>query len=103
MTDAAPGFTPQTWLEGYAAAWSGLDLRAAAELFAEDVAYSFDPFGEPLRGRRAGLAYWREALAGQRSVDLHVHVWAATASASAGEWWAVIVPSDGEPFTLSAS
>ena len=96
-------FTPRTWLEAYASAWRAFDLRAAAELFAEDVAYSFDPFDEPRLGRDAVLAYWQSAFAGQRAVDLSVRLWAADGARASAEWWAVITPHEGEVVTLSAS
>ena len=95
--------TPQTWLEAYAGAWRAFDVEAAADLFAEDVAYSFDPFDEPRRGRDAVLAYWRSAFAGQRAVDLSVRLWAVDGPRAGAEWWAVITPHEGETFTLSAS
>lgn len=90
------------WLERYANAWRRHDLDLAADLFAEDVAYSFDPFSPSIRGRDAVVNYWRHALDGQRDLDLTVRLWSSEGEFASAEWWAAF-ERDGSVVTLSAS
>src|SRR5438477_3936787 len=90
------------WLDRYATAWREKDLSLAANLFADRVEYSFDPFGEPVAGRGAVLGYWRRALARQRNLRLSIRLWAATEETAAAEAWASF-ERDGLNLTLSAS
>ena len=46
------------WLDDYVAAWKSYDPDAIAALFAEDVAYRYHPYDEPVRGRDAVVAAW---------------------------------------------
>jgi ketosteroid isomerase-like protein len=48
----------QQWLDGYVRAWKSYDPQAIGELFSEDATYFESPYGEPLRGRAAIVAYW---------------------------------------------
>ena len=48
----------QTWLDDYVAAWKSYDRDAIAALFAEDVAYRYHPYDEPLVGRDAVVDSW---------------------------------------------
>jgi hypothetical protein len=69
---SAPALTESgfaAWLERYKAAWEAGDPDAAAALFAADADYAETPFAEPLRGRDAIRAYWREG-AGQAQRDI---------------------------------
>jgi hypothetical protein len=50
--------TAQTWLDDYVAAWKSYDRDAIAALFAEDVAYRYHPYDEPLVGRDAVVDSW---------------------------------------------
>ena len=45
--------TAQRWLDDYVSAWKSYDRDDIAALFAEDVAYRFHPYDEPLVGREA--------------------------------------------------
>ena len=94
--------TREGWLQRYATAWRDNDLALAADLFADEVEYSFDPFRQPIKGRDAVVGYWRQAFAGQRDLRLAVRLWAVTADAAAAEWWAAF-ERDGADLTLSAS
>jgi len=82
------------WLEAYRVAWQGRDPQAAAELFAENGTYQVTPFVEPLRGRAAILAYWREVARTEENVQFGFEVLAVTAQSGMAHWWAsfVIVP-----------
>jgi ketosteroid isomerase-like protein len=90
------------WLTRYAAAWREFDAGAVGALFADEVAYSFDPFAAPL-DRDGVVAHWTAAFAGQASVALATRLVAAGPDGAAAEWWAAIVGRDGEESTLSAS
>jgi hypothetical protein len=50
--------TAQTWLDDYVAAWKSYDRDAIAALFAQDVAYRYHPYDEPLVGRDAVVGSW---------------------------------------------
>ena len=46
------------WLDAYVRAWEMYDPEAIGDLFTEDAAYFFTPFGPPVRGRDAIVAAW---------------------------------------------
>jgi ketosteroid isomerase-like protein len=48
----------QAWLDRYVAAWRSNDAVAIGALFADDVAYRYHPYDEPLVGRQAVVASW---------------------------------------------
>ena len=48
----------QRWLDDYVSAWMSYDGDDIGALFAEDVAYRFHPYDEPLVGREAVVAAW---------------------------------------------
>jgi len=48
----------QAWLDSYVAAWLSYDEDDIKELFAEDVAYRYHPFDDPIVGRKAVVASW---------------------------------------------
>jgi ketosteroid isomerase-like protein len=50
--------TAQRWLDDYVSAWKSYDRDDIGALFAEDVAYRFHPYDEPLVGREAVVAAW---------------------------------------------
>ena len=50
--------TAQRWLDDYVSAWKSYDRDDIGALFAEDVAYRFHPYDEPLVGREAVVATW---------------------------------------------
>jgi len=50
--------TVQAWLDRYVGAWKSYDRDAIGELFAEDVAYRYHPYDEPLVGRDAVVGSW---------------------------------------------
>ena len=50
--------TAQRWLDDYVSAWQSYDRDDIGALFAEDVAYRFHPYDEPLVGREAVVASW---------------------------------------------
>jgi ketosteroid isomerase-like protein len=43
----------QRWLDRYVAAWRSYDRDEVSGLFAEDVAYRYHPYDEPVTGRDA--------------------------------------------------
>jgi ketosteroid isomerase-like protein len=48
----------QDWLDAYVGAWKSYDRDEIGELFAEDVAYRYHPYDEPLVGRDAVVDSW---------------------------------------------
>src|SRR2546430_1006359 len=46
------------WLDRYIEAWTSYDRERIGELFAEDAAYRYHPFDEPIRGREAIVDSW---------------------------------------------
>jgi ketosteroid isomerase-like protein len=50
----------EKWLDAYVEAWRSNDPAAIGELFSEDATYAYHPYSEPLRGRDAIVASWRE-------------------------------------------
>ena len=48
----------QRWLDAYVAAWRSYDEAQIRALFADDVAYAYHPYDEPLRGAAAVVASW---------------------------------------------
>ena len=46
------------WLQTYVEAWKTYDRAQIAALFAEEVAYRYHPYDEPLRGRAAVVDSW---------------------------------------------
>ena len=50
--------TAQRWLDHYVSAWKSYDRDDIGALFADDVAYRFHPYDEPLVGREAVVDAW---------------------------------------------
>ena len=50
--------TAQRWLDDYVSAWKSYDRNDIGTLFADDVAYRFHPYDEPLVGREAVVDAW---------------------------------------------
>lgn len=49
----------QRWLDDYVAAWRSYDPDAIGDLFTPDATYGFNPWDEPITGRSAIVAWWR--------------------------------------------
>ena len=50
----------QRWLDAYVAAWHSYDPDEIGALFAEDATYRYHPWDEPVTGREAIVADWRD-------------------------------------------
>jgi len=48
----------QAWLDRYVAAWLSYDAAEVAALFAEDIAYRYHPYDDPIVGKEAVVASW---------------------------------------------
>ena len=48
----------QAWLDSYVAAWLSYDESDIRALFAEEIAYRYHPYDEPIVGREAVVASW---------------------------------------------
>lgn len=53
--------TVQAWLDAYVAAWRSYDPGQIGDLFAEDAAYAYHPWDEPIHGRDSIVASWLDA------------------------------------------
>jgi hypothetical protein len=51
----------QRWLDAYVEAWRTYDPDAIGALFSDDVAYRYQPYGDPTVGRAALVAEWLES------------------------------------------
>ncbi len=59
------------WLDAYVHAWKTYDPRAIGDLFAEDAAYSYTPYDEPIHGREAIVAAWLRDRDAPGTYDAH--------------------------------
>jgi len=50
----------RAWLDDYVAAWRSYDRAAIVALFTDDVAHSYHPYDEPIRGAEAVADSWLE-------------------------------------------
>jgi len=59
------------WLAAYVAAWKSNDRDRIGDLFAADVSYRYQPYGEPVTGREAVVRSWlgEDAPPGVSAVD----------------------------------
>jgi hypothetical protein len=48
----------QRWLDRYVQAWRTYQPESIAALFTENATYAYQPWAEPLRGRKAIVADW---------------------------------------------
>ena len=46
------------WLDQYVAAWKSYDPNAIGALFSHDVRYYFEPYADPVIGRKAVVQAW---------------------------------------------
>ena len=82
------------WLDAYGRAWEERDADQAADLFAEDAAYQWGPFGRKLRGRVMIREAWAEAVEDQLNIEFGYEVLTATARGGIVRWWcAADIPS----------
>jgi ketosteroid isomerase-like protein len=56
------------WVAGYERAWRTPGTAGLADLFADDVTYSYDPYEEPVRGLAALGPWWEEGRDGPDEV-----------------------------------
>ena len=59
------------WLDAYVQAWKSYEPAAIEDLFSEDAAYWYGPFGEPERGRETIVASWLKDLDAPGTYDAH--------------------------------
>jgi hypothetical protein len=50
-----------SWLDAYVEAWLTYDRDQVEALFAEDIAYRYHPYDDPIEGRDAVIESWLEA------------------------------------------
>ncbi len=83
------------WIGAYGQAWEDGDDEAVAELFTPEAIYRSHPFREPIRGRDAIRAYWRQATGDLTGVSLKFGLPIANGSRAAVEWWAILTSDQG--------
>ena len=66
----------QRWLDAYVAAWRSYDPGEIGALFAEDATYRFHPWDEPVTGREAIVADWRDDQDDAGSWEAHYEPYA---------------------------
>lgn len=76
-----------TWVQTLGHAWETGDAQAAGQLFADDVSYREDRFGEPMRGRDAVIAYWEDVPRTQADIRFGYRVLAVTGDTGIAHWW----------------
>ena len=82
------------WLDAYGKAWEERDADQAADLFTEDAAYQWGPFGRKLRGRVMIREAWAEAVEDQQNIEFGYEVLTATGRGGLVRWWcAADIPS----------
>ena len=64
------------WLDAYIEAWRSYDPDAIGNLFSEDAEYRYRPWDEPVRGRAAIVASWREDQDEPASWEASYEPWA---------------------------
>jgi len=79
-----------SWIEAYGRAWRERDDQAVGELFTDGAVYRSHPFREPLAGREAIRAYWRQATGPQTSIALEFGRPITDGPRAAVEWWAIL-------------
>ncbi len=83
--------TPVTsWIEAYRRAWEDRDDEALGALFTRDAVYRSHPFRDPLRGREAIRAYWRDATGPLTSAAVEFGMPVTDGPRTAVEWWAIL-------------
>jgi hypothetical protein len=88
------------WLEAYRRAWERADTRGVLELFTADARYRSHPLRPAHTGHDGVAAYWDQATADQRDVQVRVGDPIVDGHRVAAEWWTTMV-ADGEPVTLA--
>jgi len=83
------------WIKAYGRAWEDRDDHAVGELFTPDATYRSHPFREPLRGRDAIRAYWRQATGSLTSASLTFGRPITEGAHTAVEWWAILRSGQG--------
>ncbi len=66
----------QRWLDAYVAAWHSYEPLAIGALFAADATYRYHPWDEPLVGRDAIVADWRDDQDAAGSWEAHYEPYA---------------------------
>ena len=59
------------WLDKYVQAWKSYDPAQIGALFSAEARYYYGPFEEPIVGREAIVASWREDRDAEGSYDAH--------------------------------
>ncbi len=73
----------QSWLDAYVAAWRTNDPEAIGALFTADVVYRFRPFEEPVIGRDAVVAAWKDISDAPGSWEADYRLWAVSGDRAA--------------------
>lgn len=96
--------TAKEWFESFGRVWKTKDAPAAAEIMTEYASYRNSPFLEqPYVGRAAIEGFWVAALQNVQDVDFRYGEPVVEGDRAAAEWWAVVTPIEGEPFTLAGN
>jgi hypothetical protein len=81
------------WLDLYGRVWEEADPDGVIELFTPDAIYRETPFAEPMRGREAIRAYWKEATDRQEDIGFEHDI--VSVSPAVARWRASFAGRDG--------
>ncbi|WP_449276893.1 nuclear transport factor 2 family protein [Leucobacter sp. GX24907] len=92
------------WFESFGRVWKAKDAQAAADIMTNTASYRNTPFlDQPYVGREAIEGFWVAALENVQDVDFRYGRPVVQDDRVAAEWWAIITPVQGEPFTLAGN
>ncbi len=74
------------WLTAFGAAWAEKDAKAMAALFTSGGRFAPDPFADPIRGRAAIEAHWRDAFTRQINPAFDFEIWIAFEATGLAHW-----------------
>ena len=86
----------QRWATTWQRAWEALDLEAIVALYADDVAFSSQPFREVYRGQAGVRRYVSGALAEESDVRAWFGEPVVDGDRAAVEWWTALREVDVE-------
>lgn len=75
------------WLERYIAAWRSYEEDAIGDLFTEDASYFFQPWTEPVSGRKAIVENWMENQDAPDSWDAQYEAYATDGNRATVVGW----------------
>ncbi|MDQ1731039.1 MAG: hypothetical protein QOK10_1198 [Pseudonocardiales bacterium] len=98
MSAEQTALTPDAWIEQFAQAWRDHDADLVASLFVENGRLYISVLDQPVTGREAIRAMWKQGTANQSDCDVTYGKVLSDGNRSVVEWWAN-VKNSGQPTT----